>query len=187
MKIDRQEIAILVDYEKCIMCNACVVACKMEHNLPPYPTSPPVSEPEGPNFISVFQIGPEIRDGKVNQAFVAIPCMHCVNPPCMAVCPTKAISKNSNGVTQIDRDRCIGCRFCLWACPYGSPQMTPEGKIALCDLCIHRLEQGKKTACQAACVAKCIHVGTTNEMSRIRRQRATTRIETLQLSSDALE
>lgn len=176
MSISTQQMSIFVDHERCIKCNACVVACKMEHDLPPYPTSPPVAEPKGPNFVRVFRVGPEIKDGKVNQYFVAIPCMHCNDPPCVSACPTNAISKLENGVMQVDGNRCIGCKFCLWACPYGAPQFTPEGKMVLCDMCIHRLREGKKTACEAACVAKCIYVGTPDEISKITGQRAASRI-----------
>ncbi|MCX8177991.1 MAG: 4Fe-4S dicluster domain-containing protein [Candidatus Bathyarchaeota archaeon] len=158
---------IFVDYEKCIGCYTCVVACKMEHNLPPYPSSPPNAEPTGPQLIRVYRVGPEIVDGRVHQYFVAVTCMHCSSPPCMSACPVNAISKHESGIVAVDREKCIGCRFCLWACPYGAPQFNSEGKMMLCDLCLHRLLEGKKAACEAHCPAGCIYVGYPHEISRI--------------------
>jgi len=174
-----QQKMIFVDHERCIGCYACIVACKMEHNLAPYPKSPPDAEPKGPRLIRVFQVGPEIKDGKVYQYFVAISCMHCADPQCMSACPVNAISKRADGIMQVDRERCIGCKFCLWACPYGAPQFDLDGKMMLCDLCFHRLQEGKKTACEAHCPARCIHVGTPEEISRIKGQKAALRIEKL--------
>ena len=160
---------IFIDKDKCIGCYACIVACKLEHNLAPYPIKPPVSEPEGPTLIRVYQVGPEIRDGEVRQYYQPISCMHCVDAPCIRACPRSAIYKDAEtGITLVNEDKCIGCAFCLWVCPYGAPQFH-DGKLELCDLCIDRLgegrQEGRQTACEAACQARAIHVGTTDEIS----------------------
>lgn len=157
---------MFIDKERCIGCYACVVACKLEHDLPPYPTSPPVGEPKGPNLIQVYRVGPEIREGRVYQYFLPIACKHCSDAPCIKACPTAALPRSPKySIVTVDRDECIGCVFCLEACPWGAPQFDQEGKAMLCDLCIHRLEEGKQTACEAACVARAIYVGTPAEIS----------------------
>ncbi|NIO06097.1 MAG: 4Fe-4S dicluster domain-containing protein [Proteobacteria bacterium] len=156
---------IFIDKNKCIGCYACIVACKVEHNLAPYPTKPPLAKPEGPELIRVHQVGPHLRGGDVHQYFLPIPCLHCDDAPCIHVCPFSAIYKDvDTGTTLVNEDECIGCKFCLWVCPYGAPQFY-EGKLKLCDLCIHRFQGGKQTACEAACPARAIHVGSAEEIS----------------------
>jgi len=65
--------AIFIDKDKCIGCYACTIACKLKHNLPPYPTKQPLGNPKGPELIRVYQVGPQIRDGEVRQYFLALP------------------------------------------------------------------------------------------------------------------
>ncbi len=163
------ERTIFIDKDKCIGCYACIVACKLEHNLAPYPIKPPLGEPKGPELIRVYQVGPKIRDEEVYQYFQPISCMHCFDAPCVKACPRSAIYKDTEtGITLVDQDKCIGCKFCLWVCPYGAPQFH-DGKLKLCDLCIHRLGEGRpkgrQTACEAACQARAIYIGTTDEIS----------------------
>ena len=157
--------SIFIDKDKCIACYSCTVACKLEHNLPPHPAKPPLGNPKGPELIRVYQVGPEICDDKVYLYFQPISCMHCFEAPCIKACPRSAIYKDSEtGVTFIDENKCIGCKFCLWVCPYGAPQFY-DGKMNLCDLCAHRLGEGRQTACEAACPARAIHVASTDEIS----------------------
>lgn len=163
--------AIFIDKNKCIGCYTCTVACKLEHNLPPHPVKPPVGNPQGPELIRVYHIGPELHHDKVHQYFQPISCMHCFKAPCIEACPESVIYKDiETGVTLVNEDKCIGCKFCLWVCPYGAPQFV-DGKLKLCNLCLHRLGagegRGKQTACEAACPARAIHVGTTNEISAL--------------------
>lgn len=159
------ERAILVDGDKCVGCYSCVVACKLEHNLPPYPVHPSLGDPQGPELIRIRQVGSQTRDDEVQQYFQATTCMHCLDAPCIRACPTSAIYKDlETGITLVSEDQCTGCESCLSVCPYGAPQFY-AGKLYLCDLCIHRLGEGRPTACEAACPAKAIHVGTTGEIS----------------------
>ena len=162
---------IFIDKDKCIGCYSCIVACKLEHNLPPFPTELPVGDPREPGLIRVYQIGPELHDDEVYQYFQPISCMHCLDAPCIKACPRSAIYKDTNtGITLVNKDKCIGCKFCLWVCPYGAPQFH-DGKLNLCDLCIHRIgekrQEGRRTACEAACQARAIHVGTSDEISAL--------------------
>jgi Fe-S-cluster-containing dehydrogenase component len=169
--------SIFRDAELCVNCKACVVACKVKHMFPPYPSRPDVSEPVGINLIHVHPYGPSIDGDRVNQSFVTIACMHCEDPPCLKVCPTAAIFKDgATHITLVKRERCIGCRACLWVCPYGVPSFDEEGKLVLCDLCIDRLKEGKQTACEATCPARAIFVGTPEEIAERQARKAVERI-----------
>lgn len=171
--------SIFIDKDKCTGCYACIVACKLEHNLAPYPVEPPVAEPDGPELIRVYHVGPDIRDDEVCNYFQPIACMHCYDAPCIKACPRSAIYKDAEtGATLVDDSRCIGCKFCLWVCPYGAPQFY-DGKLVLCDLCIHRLAEGRPkgrlTACEATCQARAIHIGTTDEIAALKGEKSAER------------
>ena len=156
---------ILVDTDKCVGCYACVVACKLRHRLPPHPVHPPRGNPHGPELIRVYEVDPSEPDGEAHQCFQGIACMHCLDAPCIGACPRSAIYKDlETCITVVDDAECIGCMSCLSACPYGAPQFH-DGSLMLCDLCIDRLEDGRRTDCEAACPARAISVGTIKEPS----------------------
>ena len=100
--------SMVIDLGKCIGCHACTVACVAENKLPPGVVYRPVLEEE----IGTY---PHVR-----RRFVPRPCLQCQNPPCVKVCPVTATYKNRQGVTVMDYKRCIGCRYCLVACPYAA-------------------------------------------------------------------
>jgi len=99
---------MVIDLAKCIGCHACTVACVAENNLPPGVVYRPVLEEELGRFPSV------------SRRFIPRPCMHCQNPPCVKVCPVKATYMNQTGVIVVNYKRCLGCRYCLVACPYSA-------------------------------------------------------------------
>ncbi|WP_284139155.1 MULTISPECIES: 4Fe-4S dicluster domain-containing protein [unclassified Virgibacillus] len=99
---------MVIDLRKCVGCDSCTVACKAENRTPPGISYNVVLEEEIGEFPNV---------AKVN---LPMPCMHCDNPPCVQVCPVRATFKLDNGIVTIDNDRCIGCRYCIVACPYGA-------------------------------------------------------------------
>ncbi|KJS87196.1 MAG: (4Fe-4S)-binding protein [Peptococcaceae bacterium BICA1-8] len=101
---------MVLDQRKCIGCVSCTVACKAENALPPGVVYRPVIEREIGKY-------PNVR-----KSFLPRPCMHCENPPCVSVCPVKATYKRPDGIVSINYERCIGCRYCLNACPYGARQ-----------------------------------------------------------------
>jgi Fe-S-cluster-containing dehydrogenase component len=146
--------------------------------MSPYsPVSYGDAERKKRNLINVYQYGPVIHGDRVHQSFVCIACMHCEDAPCISVCPVFAIHKDpETGITLVDRNRCIGCKVCLWVCSYGAPSFDEEGKLILCDLCIDRLKEGKKAACEAACPARAILVGSPDEISEFQAKKAVTRI-----------
>jgi molybdopterin-containing oxidoreductase family iron-sulfur binding subunit len=99
---------MVIDLAKCIGCMACTVACKAENGLPPGVVYRPVLEEE---------IG---KYPNVSRRFTPRPCMQCAEPPCVPVCPVNATYKRPDGIIEVNYDQCIGCRYCIPACPYGA-------------------------------------------------------------------
>nr|WP_246187332.1 4Fe-4S dicluster domain-containing protein [Moorella glycerini] len=106
--VEQRKWGMVIDLRRCVGCRACTVACKAENHLPPGVVYRPVMEEERGTY-------PEVQ-----RQFLPRPCMHCEKPPCVAVCPVKATYKRPDGIVAIDYNRCIGCRYCLAACPYGA-------------------------------------------------------------------
>jgi len=117
----------LCDAERCIECNGCVTACKNEHEVP-----------WGVNRRRVVTM----NDGVPGERSISVACMHCSDAPCMAVCPTDCFYKTEDGVVLHDKDKCIGCGYCFYACPFGAPQFPngpaafgARGKMDKCTFC----------------------------------------------------
>jgi formate dehydrogenase iron-sulfur subunit len=107
----------LCDAERCIECNGCVTACKNENEVP-----------WGVNRRRVVTI----NDGVVGaEKSISVACMHCSDAPCMAVCPVDCFYKTDDGVVLHDKDLCIGCGYCFYACPFGAPQFPQAGAFGL--------------------------------------------------------
>jgi molybdopterin-containing oxidoreductase family iron-sulfur binding subunit len=148
---------MLIDTTKCAPgCEDCVTACHTENGL-----GTPTRSTDA-RWIRKIEIK-EIRTGR--QASVPVMCQHCAEPPCVDVCPTGASFKRADGIVLVDRHSCIGCRYCMMACPYKARSFVhepladqhpdvPRGKgcVESCTLCVHRLDRGEKTtACAEAC------------------------------------
>ncbi len=132
---------LLIDTTLCIDCGACSAACKEQNDLP-LPIEP---ETTAYTWTTVEKI-----DG-VN---VRRLCMHCVDPACVSVCPVGALSKTPGGPVVYDAERCIGCRYCIMACPFGVPKYQWDRAVPIvgkCDLCADRVADGEQTACAAVC------------------------------------
>jgi len=106
--IDQRKWIMVIDLQKCIGCSACTIACKAENNLPPGVVYRPVIEEEIGEFPNV------------TRRWLPRPCMQCEDPPCTDVCPVEATWKREDGIVVVDYNACIGCRYCLTACPYGA-------------------------------------------------------------------
>ncbi len=124
--INQRHWIMAIDLEKCIGCKACTVSCVAENNLPPGVVYRPVTEEEVGEF-------PNVR-----KVFIPRPCMQCDNPPCVPVCPVEATYKRPDGVVAVDYDVCMGCRYCLAACPYNARtsdvgEFYGEGTPAIMD------------------------------------------------------
>ena len=106
--IDQRRWVMVIDLRKCIGCSACTVACIAENHLPPGVVYRPVLEEEIGEY------------PHVTRRFTPRPCMQCDNPPCVPVCPVKATYKRPDGIVEINYEQCIGCRYCITACPYSA-------------------------------------------------------------------
>jgi Fe-S-cluster-containing dehydrogenase component len=153
-----------IDIEKCIGCNRCVEACKAENDVPAEPfffrtwVERYVIQKNGE--VTVETVGIKGRQGRAAAAesdtirtfFVPKLCNHCVNPPCVQVCPVGATFATEDGVVLVDRERCIGCRYCIQACPYGMRYLDPRTRTAeKCTFCYHRVVKGLLPACVEVC------------------------------------
>ncbi|MFW6097450.1 MAG: 4Fe-4S dicluster domain-containing protein [Chloroflexota bacterium] len=105
---DQRRWVMVIDLRKCVGCHACTIACVAENKLPPGVVYRPVLEEE----IGTYP--------NVTRRFVPRPCMQCENPPCVPVCPVGATFTNEEGIVEMDYERCIGCRYCITACPYSA-------------------------------------------------------------------
>ena len=136
--------AILVDTTRCIGCGSCVAACKETNGLPPSDTL--IDLQLSADTLNVVQM-----HGSV---FVRRFCMHCQDPTCASVCPVGALRKTAAGPVVYDPDRCMGCRYCMMACPFGIPRYEWKAafpKVKKCTMCAPRQAQGRQPACTEAC------------------------------------
>ena len=155
-----------VDLHRCIGCNTCALACKMQNNVP-----------MGMLWNRVLTENCELYDGaegaypNLTRSYLPIACQHCDNPACQKVCPTGATYTDENGRVEIDYDKCIGCRMCMAACPYNArvfnwnePVRDPDfnygdasvpvrdrGVMEKCTLCKERTDRGDVPMCVLCC------------------------------------
>jgi Fe-S-cluster-containing dehydrogenase component len=159
-----EAIGLLYDSTLCIGCKACVAACKEENGMPPefsvedhsWDTPLDISG-KTLNVIKMYADGTgATKDSeKDGHAFMKVSCLHCVDPSCVSACPVSAMTKDPvSGVVGYDKSICIGCRYCVAACPFAVPRFqydTPVPQISKCQLCRHRADKGKYAACAEVC------------------------------------
>ena len=147
--------AMVTDVTKCVGCQACTAACNAEWEVPAgfartHVRPTPIAG-TFPNLHSTFYVAQ---------------CNHCDHPPCVEPCPTGATSQLPNGIVQVDRQVCIGCGYCVEACPYQARFLNPElQKVDKCDFCAARLERGKQPACVTTCTAHAKYFGDLEDRS----------------------
>ena len=171
LPIPEKAVGLLYDGTLCIGCKACMAACK-EANSMPAERTPLVSAVgttenvwDAPldlsgrtlNVIKAYVDGDgSVKDREVNgYAFTKFSCYHCADPSCVSACPVSAMKKDPvTGIVAYDKGKCIGCRYCVAACPFGVPRFTyddPFPVISKCQLCKHRMAEGKYAACATVC------------------------------------
>lgn len=161
--------------ERCAQCFACEVACKSAHNS----RSRVQEEPGtcGPRFRQVVELKSE--DLATPVQYVSMACMHCGDAACMAVCPARAIYRDPQfGAVLVDHSKCLGCRYCSWACEFGAPQFDRDGLMTKCDMCIDRLRKGFAPACVESCCGGAITIGPVETARNAVREHAAKRIAT---------
>ncbi len=180
-----------IDFTKCQKgCDACTRACRLAHNIPQIPD--PKQEIKWiweEQYENVFPSQPAAfaREGLAASKLLVL-CNHCADPPCTRVCPTQATWKRDDGIVMMDYHRCIGCRYCMAACPYGSrsfnwvdprpyietvnPQYPTrtKGVVEKCDFCAERLDDGQLPACVEACQEKALIFGDLHDENSAVRQ-----------------
>ena len=187
------KLGIAINKTRCIGCQTCAHACKMQNNVP-----------SGMRWNRVLTEGCDVEDGALGEfpnlgrGYLPVACQHCENPACLRVCPTGATYKDDKGRVEIDYEKCIGCRMCMAACPYNArvfnwnePVRDPDfnygdkdvpvrgkGVVEKCTLCKERTDRGDEPMCVKCCLAKARIFGDLDdpesEVSRVVRERNAT-------------
>lgn len=166
---------MVVDIERCVGCWSCAVICKSENQVP-----------IGNWWNRILTDGealdtPRVEHGEPAMHWVPLACQHCANAPCVKVCPVQATYHRDDGLVMQDYDRCIGCRYCMIACPYavrvfnwgravqpipiafGMVKARPTGTVEKCSMCVHRLAEDQVPSCVWSCPAQARTFGDLND------------------------
>ncbi len=133
---------LLFDQSRCVGCRACEQACQAEHNQPPHE----VARLDERSYTWVETVSAGVYQRHL--------CMSCLEPTCASVCPVAALQKTPEGPVVWNAERCLGCRYCIMACPFSVPRYewhNPNPRVQKCDMCVHRVSQGRETACASIC------------------------------------
>lgn len=152
------------DQTVCNGCRACQIACKDKHDTPVGVNWRRVVEYSGGSW----QQSGDTMNPSVFSYYTSIACNHCEDAICMQVCPTTAMSRREDGTVFVDPGKCVGCRYCEWACAYGAPQFNAEvGQMTKCDLCYDYRSQGQDPACVEACPTRALDWGPIEDLRSV--------------------
>jgi molybdopterin-containing oxidoreductase family iron-sulfur binding subunit len=169
---------MVIDLERCVGCQTCTIQCKLENDVPLGMAWNRVLTKGGPHLDT-----PSGEYPNLSMSHVPLACQHCDNPVCVKVCPVGATYQREDGIVLVDWNKCIGCRYCMSACPYGarvfnwgdpkqmpdfpigSPDVPqrPRGVVEKCTFCVHRVDKGLEPACVASCPARARFFGDLND------------------------
>ena len=142
MSTSTKRFGMLIDLSLCIGCNACAVACKQENGVPLTKFN---------TWVESWDVGTGEQARRANQPKL---CNHCADAPCVKVCPTGASYRTEDGVVLVDSEKCIGCKYCMAACPYGARiQIKKTGVIEKCRFCWYEGEPGNPPRCVGTCIS----------------------------------
>ena len=153
---DPKSRALLFDVTRCIGCRSCAKACKEAHG---FPGDGEETELDATTYTVVLDKG--------HDRYLRRMCMHCADPSCASACPVGAFTKTATGPVVYDSGKCMGCRYCMIACPFSVPRYEwskPVPVVRKCDGCLERQKQGRPTACTEACPAEATVGGTREEL-----------------------
>ena len=151
------------DQTLCNGCKACQIACKDKHDTPIGVNWRRVVEYTGGGW----RTDGDTETHNVFSYYTSIACNHCEDAICMRVCPTTAMSRRDDGTVYVDPGKCVGCRYCEWACPYSAPQFNVQtGVMTKCDLCHDYRETGQDPACVSACPTRALDWGPLDELQQ---------------------
>jgi anaerobic dimethyl sulfoxide reductase subunit B (iron-sulfur subunit) len=152
----KRQLAFFIDTTRCTNCKTCEIACKDANDSAVGRRMRRVRTFEGGEFPSVFAYN------------ISMSCNHCEDPACVRQCPARAYSKRaSDGIVIHNPEKCIGCRYCTWVCPYGAPQYdATEGRVRKCNLCVDELDRGATPICVSSCPLRAIEIGFLDEITQ---------------------
>lgn len=165
-----KSLGLVIDLDSCVGCQACVTSCKEwntgGHMAPLTDVHPYGGDVDGVWFNRVHTYE-HTKDGVSRTVHFPRSCLHCAEPACVTVCPTGASYKRTaDGIVLVNEDKCIGCKLCSWACPYGAREFDVDvGVMKKCTLCVDRIynenlpEEDRVPACVAACPTSARHFG----------------------------
>ena len=162
--------AFFIDMQICTGCKTCMVACKDKNDLAQGLRWRRVYEFSGGDWIAS-------ADGTFTQDvfayYISMGCNHCRDPICVEVCPSRAMHKNESGIVLIDSKKCVGCRYCEWACPYSAPQFDrSNGIMTKCDFCQTQIQEGHDPCCVEACPTHALCFGDYDELMALHNKKA---------------
>ncbi len=145
--------AFFYDQQYCIGCHACETACKVKNKL---------DLEVNYRKVDSFEI---IVNDRLVERHLSHSCMHCKDPQCMKVCPTNAYIKREDGVVIHNPETCVGCGYCIYACPHNAPQMNPRTKkVEKCNMCYELIDKGEEPACVRGCPVQVLKIGDIEKM-----------------------
>lgn len=158
-----KQLAFVIDLKRCIGCDTCIIACKVENNVGAGRSRLDVLDSNRDPILEK----PQGVYPNLSQYWLPTMCHHCVDAPCITACPTNTLwRREEDGLVMLDVDKCIGCLRCGEECPYDAISFDAEtGSADKCTMCEHRISEGLKPSCQEVCPTRAIHFGDVSDES----------------------